>query len=124
MINLPKPKVRAHVVTRHAGDKYAFVNQAGAVVLVSGSMTIAQLLADGITVRLHRSNGVPVQTAEALPTGVPTPTQNPAPACRRCGDPCQHYGGVDGKGGYSVMCQKCNEHNALLSRQSRARCKE
>lgn len=28
-----------------------------------------------------------------------------APKCRKCGAPCQKYGGV---GGYSVQCQSCN----------------
>lgn len=36
-----------------------------------------------------------------------------APFCKRCGNPCQLYGGI---GGYSVQCKECNERDCVRRR--------
>ena len=38
------------------------------------------------------------------------------PKCKKCGEPCQLYGGV---GGYSVCCKACNEKAAEKRRKGR-----
>lgn len=41
--------------------------------------------------------------------------QRPAPKCRRCRQPCEFY---SPHAGYSVQCEKCNEHSRALRRKS------
>lgn len=55
---------------------------------------------------LRAANGMP-----------PLPELN-APKCKRCGDPCQKYGGV---GGFSVQCKKCNERSGVIRRAASAK---
>ena len=51
-----KPE-KMHLIRRE-GARYVFLNQAGQEVELPGNVTIAQLLAQGIVVRLHRAQGV------------------------------------------------------------------